>query len=764
MRKPFALNALIWTFFVLLNLRASADVAQGEKIYRDQCARCHGANGEGTEDSYPTPLVGDRSIAQLAALISETMPEDTEEKCSAADSRLVAEYIYTAFYSPEAQFRDKPARVELSRLTVRQHQNALADLIDSFRARVTVAGEPGLVGRYFAARDFRPQSKLIERVDPNVRFQFGEGPPDANFEPNNFSIMWEGSILAPDTGDYEFIVRTENACRLFVNDRRTPLIDAWVKSGDDKEFRGEIRLLGGKAYPIRLAFSKSRQGVGDSQQPKDDAKATSSIVLEWRRPFHTVEVIPQRNLMAASTNEVFILSTPFPPDDRSVGYERGTSVSKTWDEATTEAAIETADYVVKRLTELTGIKEDLPDREIRLIDFCHTFAERAFRRPLTDEQRLLYVDRQFAEEQDPDVALKRVILLLLKSPRFLYREIGDEPANDPHDIVSRMAFGLWDSIPDDPLRNAAKLNFSVEREPATKILNRMAADPRATSKLRNFLLTWLRVSDPPNVSKDPALFPQFTPEVLSDLRTSLELSLDELLQSESSSFQQLLREDSVYLNGRLAAIYDVELPKDAPFTKVRCQPDYRTGIVAHPYLLSCFAYANATSPIHRGVFLSRNVLGRTLRQPPEAVAPLPLELHADLTTRERVNLQTQPPMCQTCHTMINPLGFSLEEFDAIGRYRSSEKSQPIDASGSYIAQSGQLVQFDGATQLAAFLAASEEAQAAFVQQLFQYLVKQPIRAYGPDCWQQLQKSFAENNFNIRKLAVEIVATSALHSN
>jgi hypothetical protein len=203
------------------------------------------------------------------------------------------------------------------------------------------------------------------------------------------------------------------------------------------------------------------------------------------------------------------------------------------------------------------------------------------------------------------------------------------------------------------------------------------------------------------------------------------------------------------------------MPKDAPFEKVRFQSELRSGLLAHPYLLACFAYTDASSPIHRGVFISRSLLGRSLKQPPEAVAPLPIDLHADLTTRERVTLQTKPHACQTCHSTINPLGFSLEEFDAIGRYRAREKGRPVDAGGSYTTESGQVVEFDGVKELARFLATSPESQAAFVQQLFHHLVKQPVRAYGPDCWQRLQRSFVENEFNIHKLAGEIVATSAI---
>jgi hypothetical protein len=111
--------------------------------------------------------------------------------------------------------------------------------------------------------------------------------------------------------------------------------------------------------------------------------------------------------------------------------------------------------------------------------------------------------------------------------------------------------------------------------------------------------------------------------------------------------------------------------------------------------------------------------------------------------------------------MINPLGFSLEEFDAIGRYRETEKDRPVDAGGSYVTQSGEVVEFDGVPKLAEFLAGSEETQTAFVRQLFHHLAKQPVRAYGPDHLQQLQQSFIAGEFNIRKLAAQIVASIAM---
>jgi hypothetical protein len=177
--------------------------------------------------------------------------------------------------------------------------------------------------------------------------------------------------------------------------------------------------------------------------------------------------------------------------------------------------------------------------------------------------------------------------------------------------------------------------------------------------------------------------------------------------------------------------------------------------------MATFAYTASTSPIHRGVFLARNVLGVSLRPPPQAFTPLPAELHPELTTRERIALQTSPEACQACHAVINPLGFTLENFDAVGRYRDREKGRPIDASGAYLTRAGELVKFHGVRDLASFLTHSEDAQEAFVQHLFHYLVKQPVNAFGPQTLADLRRFFAGNEYNIRKLMVEMMAASAL---
>jgi len=354
---------------------------------------------------------------------------------------------------------------------------------------------------------------------------------------------------------------------------------------------------------------------------------------------------------------------------------------------------------------------------------------------------------------------------VLKSPRFLYHEVAhaqEAQALDSYDVAARISYALWDSLPDEALLKEAAAAKLVTVDQVRAQVQRMMPDPRTRAKLRSFLMQWLRVDEAPDLSKDEKLFPEFDEVVAADLRSSLEIMLDEIVWSEPSDFRRILNEDAIYLNGRLAKLYGAELAADADFTRLPLNPEQRAGVISHPYLLAGFAYTSNSSPIHRGVFISRSLLGRTLRPPPEAVAPLAPDLHADLTTRERVALQTKAEACNACHKMINPLGFTLENFDAIGRFRAEEKGKAIDSSGSYLPRPGQQQQFKNARELAVYLAASDETHTAFVEQLFHYFVKQPWRAYSPTLRTELTKKFAAGDFHIRNLLTEIVTTSAVH--
>lgn len=751
--RSYLLSVLFLTSMAGVARSAAVPAKTGQQIYQSACVQCHGPMGEGVAGKSDEALHGDRSLDSLMRVIQRTMPEDKPKSLSHEESALVAQYIYDAFYSNAARARMRPARIELSRLTNAQYRNSIADLVATFRGPVEAVEPGGLAAQYFNSRRSQQDKKVIDRVDPTVSFVFENATPDSKLLPGpEHFIRWRGSLIAEETGEYEIIARTENGVRLWLNDDRKTLIDGWVSSGKEpREQKASIYLLGGRAYPIRVETFRSKD-------------KSASIALMWKPPHKVAQVVPAKNLSPKSAAETLVVGTQFPPDDASSGYERGISVSKGWHQATTNAAIEAAGKVVDQLDAFSKSKAGDKDRAEKVKAFVAAFAERAFRRPLSADEKALFVEAPFKDAKDAETGAKRAVLLILKSPRFLYPELpGAKP--DGYTVATRLALNLWDSLPDKPLLEAAAQGkLSTEPQVAAHA-RRMLADPRAKSKVKEFLHDWLETDHAEEISKDPTAFPGFDEALLADLRTSLDAFLDAVVWDKGSDYRQLLLADYVFLNERLAKFYGVTLPSSAAagaFAKVQFDPKQRSGVLTHPFLLSSLAYHRNSSPIHRGVFLTRNIVGRALKPPPMAIEFMDDRFDPSLTMREKVTELTRSNACMSCHSVINPLGFSLESFDAVGRFRTTDNNKPVDTSSELEIGNGKSIKLTGPRDVAEYAATSAEAHRAFIRQLFDHQGKQPADAYGPQTLERLRTRFVGSNYNIQELLVEIAKTSALH--
>ena len=185
------------------------------------------------------------------------------------------------------------------------------------------------------------------------------------------------------------------------------------------------------------------------------------------------------------------------------------------------------------------------------------------------------------------------------------------------------------------------------------------------------------------------------------------------------------------------------------------------GKVFNPYMLSMLAYRDNSSPIHRGVFITRRLLGRTLKEPPQATELGSAEFPEGLTIREKVSMLTEPTACAGCHTIINPLGFSLENYDAIGRYRNQEVGKAINAVANYNTVDGKTFELNGVAGLADLIASSPQAHGAFVDHIFHQAMKQPINAYGDSLRSKLITQFQSSEFNIQRLLTNLVREAVL---
>lgn len=754
-----------WAAFVGVALPIAADEEllrqRGEAIYRSACQSCHGPDGGGTEDHYPLALTGDRSVGELAEVIHATMPEEDPDECVDEDAQAVAAYVHYAFYSEAARIRNRPPRVVLARLTGSQLRQSLADMYARFEGVPSGTAEPGLRGHYFQGRRWNKDQLKTERVDPVLDFDFGHDGPGGDIDPEEFYIHWSGGLKADATGRYELIVRSTCSFVMKFGARDRELINNHVQSGDKTEFRRTLTLTAGRVYPIHIDFTQRKR---KTEQPP------ARFSMSWVRPGGMEEIVPSRNLVANAPPGTFSLQAKLPPDDRSYGYERGIAVSRDWDESTTAAAIEFAAYAADELWPAYRRRHrNAPDENRqRLRDFLAAITETAFRTGLDESLSRQYVDRPVDAEPDDAEAIKRSVLMTLKSPRFLFPSLDFE-ASPSRRAANRLALTLYDSLPTDDwlLKRVRDDKLRTEQE-IREAAVRMVDDERARGKLREMVTQWLGLGEFHELEKDQELYPGFDDALIADLRLSLSATIEELLWGDSGDFRQLFAADWAYTTDRIAAFYgdDWRPAEEGPDRLKRSvpAPGRRFGVLNHPLLMSGLSYHAETSPIHRGVFLIRAILGRTLRPPNDAFSPLSPDLHPDLTTRERVALQTSPDSCQVCHVKINSLGFTLENFDAVGRYRERDGDKPIDASGSYRTRGDAEISFAGVDDLASFLAESDEADLAFVGKLFEFFVKQTPAAYGADRLENLTESFRENDFRVRDLLVEIavtVATAAL---
>lgn len=743
----------IWTTAVIAESPQPTPSAEdpifqrGRQLYLQHCASCHGPEGKGVPNKYDDALYGEKPLHEVVKIIDETMPAEEPELVVGDDAKAIGQYIYDSFYTAAARAQHKPPRVELLRLSNTQFEQVTADLLATFLGSPSYGNERGLEADYFNSRSFRGNELKIERIDPQVSFAFAEGSPGEGIQPEEFSIRWNGSVIAPETGMYEFCVKTENGFRLWVNDQESALIDGWVASGGEVlEHREKVKLLGGRAYPLRLEFFKFKD-------------KTASIELRWTPPGGVDEPIPQRHLYPKRVPESFVVTVPFPPDDASLGYERGSSVSPAWNDAVTQAAVETANYVVRRIDRLAGTKSEDEKRREKIVNFARRFVETAFRRPLTEEQQELYLDRQFEHTDDLEEALKRVLILALHSPNFLYVELLDGEL-DSYDVASRLSFGMWDSLPDSQLLQAAAKGDLLKPEVVRRQAERMLRDRRTHYKVRMFFHELLPLDEATQLTKDAELFPMFNDRFVADLKTSLELFIDDVVWSDSSDYRELMLSNDLFLNSQLAQFYDASVDPDAGFQRVSFDENQRAGVVTHPLLLSTLAYHQASSPIHRGVFITRKILSRSLKPPPAAIEFEDSRFDPTLTMREKVTELTKAKACMTCHSVINPLGFSLESYDAIGRFRTMEKEKPIDTTGELETTEGEIVEFRGARDVAEYAARNPTSQRGFIEHLFHHIVKQPARAYGENTLDELRNKFEASGFHIQKLIVEINTLTA----
>ncbi|MBK9166499.1 MAG: DUF1592 domain-containing protein [Bryobacterales bacterium] len=318
---------------------------------------------------------------------------------------------------------------------------------------------------------------------------------------------------------------------------------------------------------------------------------------------------------------------------------------------------------------------------------------RAFRRPVTaaDVAAPLRFYREARAVGDFDHGVEMALRAVLVSPEFLFRVERDPPGAAPAsvyrisdlELASRLSFFLWSSIPDDELLAAAERGDLHEPAVLERQVRRLLGDPRSSALATNFAGQWLHLRNLASATPDMRLFPGFDDNLRQAMRRETELFF-ESIQREDRSALDLLRADYTYLNGRLAKHYGIPNVYGSRFRRVAFgQERMRGGLLRHGSVLTVTSYATRTSPVIRGKWIMENLLGTPPPPPPPAVPALQENggVGKTRTVRERLAAHRENPACAGCHRLIDPPGFSLENFDAVGRWRDFEDGIPVDASG-----------------------------------------------------------------------------------
>jgi hypothetical protein len=393
------------------------------------------------------------------------------------------------------------------------------------------------------------------------------------------------------------------------------------------------------------------------------------------------------------------------------------------------------------------------------------FATRAFRRPLEatelDELVQLYGDIRAGASFPSSIAA--VIEAILISPDFLYRvEFGrsDGGIRRPsgHEMATRLSYFLWGTTPDAELMAAAERGELSTKEGVYAQAERLLEDSRARGVVRFFFDNFLPISALSQLERDRERYPTFSAQIGSYMREETQRFLEHVLFEGEGSWPAALTADYTFVNGPLAEFYGISGVTGDAFQRVELDVTQRLGVLTHAGVLAGRIHSNETNPVSRGMFIAEKQMCFHIPFPTNLGDQIvPPDPYSGATARERFSAHSENPECATCHKLIDPIGFALENFDAVGLWRDTENEVVIDATGKV---PGVDEPVDGPVELVQRVAASEATQKCFASHWLNFAYG---RTLGPadSCIQaQAERAFAEAGYDFRALLLALTQTDA----
>jgi hypothetical protein len=392
-------------------------------------------------------------------------------------------------------------------------------------------------------------------------------------------------------------------------------------------------------------------------------------------------------------------------------------------------------------------------------DFIERFGAAAYRRPLLAEDvtRLLAIyDGARAEGESWDAAIELTTRAMLLSPRFLYRvELGGGSAEpmplDDYELASRLSYFLWSSMPDDELFALAEAGQLQDADQLRAEVDRMLADGKADAFYESFVGQWLHLRHFEHSTPDAEMFPEFDEELRAAMRTETILFVRDAVES-GAPLASLLTARHTFLNERLARHYGIDGVTGPDFVRVELD-ETRGGLFRLGSVLTVTSQPDRTSPVKRGKWVLDQILCEPPPDPPPDVDTFfETEETEALTLRERLARHRADPACAVCHDSIDPLGLSLENYDAIGRYRTLDNDQDIDASGQL--PDGRT--FDGPGELSDLLDEDERYTTCVTEKVVAYALGRSLDAPDRCFIEDIITRASESDLALREIVIQTV--------
>jgi hypothetical protein len=400
-----------------------------------------------------------------------------------------------------------------------------------------------------------------------------------------------------------------------------------------------------------------------------------------------------------------------------------------------------------------------------------TLARRAYRRPVTKDEvasLVRFVGMAKTEGQTVEQGLQLAIQAMLVSPHFLFRVERDPNPTDAStvhrvsdvELASRLSYFLWSSMPDDELLRLAETGKLRTPAVLDAQVKRMLADSRSAAFSDNFAGQWLEVRNLDNVKPDPQKFPAWDPELRDAMKTETRLFFESLLR-ENRPISEFLDARYTFLNERLAKHYGITGVTGSEFRRVELTDGQRGGILSQASVLTVSSYPTRTSPVIRGKYVLQNILGAP-PPPPPADVPVLDEAAVGNTgsMRQQLDLHRSNSTCASCHSRMDVLGFGLENYDAIGRWRSMDGKFPVDSSGTF--PNGK--SFSSPAQMRSLLTDDLSAfSRCLTGKMLTYALGRGLERYDNSTVDEIDRKLAASGFGLQTLLLEVVRSLPFQS-